>query len=446
VLLLLASLLAVHSVVITEVMANPAGASGAHGPEDRNEFVELYNDSSSAVDLLDWILDDGDSPDRLTAWTDSSILEQNPTLLIDTTWLNPGRYAIILDSEYLHPDPIGGHVQPYRLGDSVLVLTTRNTTLGNGLGTTDPLFLVSPYGDSAGSLFDTVSTFGTPMDSADSLPCDAGDGVSWERVNFEQADESGNWLRAVDSAGCTPGLPNSVCSLVDLAVGSLVVGAGSRLVPGEHVLCSAAVANRGTAVVEVWQLRVWLDVNGNGLLDGSELVALLPGLPVEPGCSVWRVCGFSCPEAATDLWAVVEGAVVGGAVDEYPGNDAARVAVSPGAGRLLCLGLSRFSPNGDGFEDSLPVSYELPVAEGQLSVSVLDLAGRVIRILDSRFAISDLRFGRGGIGQMGQTGRIAWDGRDGGGALVPGGFYAVRLELRSAVRTYVDKRPVVVVR
>jgi hypothetical protein len=188
------------------------------------------------------------------------------------------------------------------------------------------------------------------------------------------------------------------------------------------------VANHGTAVVEVWQLRVWLDENVNGLFDSSELVVLLPGLPVAPGCSVWRVCGFDCPAAATELWAGIECTQ-----DRDSENNRARVAVSPGVGRLLCLGLSRFSPNGDGFEDSVPVSYELPEADGELAVAVVDLSGRVRR-----------RLWAGRVCRCG--GRLWWNGRDDEGSAVAGGIYALRLDLRTAVRSYVDKRPVVVVR
>ena len=35
-------------IVVTEVMPNPAGSSGAREPEDRNEFVELHNLSDAA--------------------------------------------------------------------------------------------------------------------------------------------------------------------------------------------------------------------------------------------------------------------------------------------------------------------------------------------------------------------------------------------------------------
>ena len=71
--LVLLVLLGASRIVITEVMTDPKGITGVHMPEDRNEFVEVCNVSDSAIDLLDWTIDDGDAVDHLRAWTDSSI-------------------------------------------------------------------------------------------------------------------------------------------------------------------------------------------------------------------------------------------------------------------------------------------------------------------------------------------------------------------------------------
>ena len=149
-------LLLASSIVITEVMPNPAGPSGARKPEDRNEYVELHNTGDEAVDLLFWTLDDGDSRDLLVAWQDSALLDGNPSLSINNTWLRPDGYAVVLDSEYTAPDPEGGYVMPYEFGDSALILTTRNTTLGNGLAVNDPVIVFGPSGD--------TTTYGTPRD------------------------------------------------------------------------------------------------------------------------------------------------------------------------------------------------------------------------------------------------------------------------------------------
>ncbi|MBS4015303.1 MAG: lamin tail domain-containing protein, partial [Candidatus Latescibacteria bacterium] len=45
-------------IVINEVMANPRGVTGAGYPEDRNEFVELFNVSQETVDVCGWRITD----------------------------------------------------------------------------------------------------------------------------------------------------------------------------------------------------------------------------------------------------------------------------------------------------------------------------------------------------------------------------------------------------
>jgi hypothetical protein len=206
---LLVALVAASRIVITEVMADPKGATGVHMPEDRNEFVELYNVSDTAIDLLDWTIDDGDAVDHLRAWTDSSILNAE-SLCFGVTSLNPHCYAVILDPEYIDTAALGGYKQPYRFGPGTLILTVGNTTIGDGLTTNDPLVLGSADGD--------TSTFGTPADTADSIPCDAGDGISWERIDVLGPDTVSNWMACRDTAGCTPGADNSSTTFRDLAV------------------------------------------------------------------------------------------------------------------------------------------------------------------------------------------------------------------------------------
>ena len=418
---LLLALFASSPLIITEVMANPKGTSEAHGPEDRNEFVEIYNAGTESIDLYDWVIDDGDSPDRLVAWANPALLDSNPTVIINYTWLAPGRYAVVLDSEYLDPNPVGGYVRPYRFGDSTLILTTRNTTIGNGLAAADPLSLISPYGD-------TASTFGTPADTTDSLPRDAGDGFSWERIHSDRPDAAPNWMVSVDSSGSTPGRANSVSSIIDLAVTGLAIELGAQLEPGRPLVCSVLVANRGTVVTEDWRLIVWLDANGNKMPDPTEVIAVFPGLPVAPDSSMSRACRLVCPEVTTELWARVEAPA-----DRDTSDNSCRLNVTPGGGHLLSLGLSSFSPNGDGREDSLPIFCRLPGSGGKLAVTVFNLAGRRCRSVFTGDA-------------PGSSCRLDWNGRDDAGRTLPTGIYVVLLEYRLHGSTFTDKLPVVLER
>jgi hypothetical protein len=420
----LAALLAASRIFITEVMANPAGGSGAHMPEDRNEFVELYNAWREAVDLADWTVNDGDAKDQLTAWQDSSVLAGNPTLRVNQTWLDPGCYAVVLDSEYTDPGPTGGYARPYRFGDSTLLMTTRNTTLGNGLADRDPLALVasSAYG------FADTSTFGTPNDTADSIPCDAGDGISWERIRIDRPDTVSNWIGCLDSAGCTPGAPNSIAMFLDLAVTELSLS--DSAVPDARITAAARVANPGLLAADNWSLSLYLDRNLNGRADAGEVVRSFAGWLLQPDSDSLMQAEFVCPKAKTDLWAQVTCAG-----DRDTLNNRRRITINPGgSGRLLNLDLSSFSPDGDGFEDALTVMYKVPVTDGRLNAAVFDLAGKQVQVLCRNLRADDER------------GVLFWDGRRSNGTTAPVGVYAVWLEYRQGGTTRSERLPVVLVR
>jgi hypothetical protein len=407
-------LFAASRIVITEVMANPKGKSGAHAPEDRNEFIELLNVSPQAVDLYDWQIDDGDSKDRLVAWTDSAILRPEETLRINQTWLNPGCYAVILDSEYTDPNPIGGLSQPYHFGSGCLILTVRNTTLGNGLATTDPVTLTSGYGD--------TSTFGTPWDLTDSFPHDAGDGISWERIDSAGPDTVTNWLPCPDS--CTPGAVNRAGTCVDLAlVGLDLVGEATPLASETARVVIACI---GAPAGDSCSLVVFLDRDGDGHEDAGERVFESGGWALRRGQDTTLAVPFQCPAANTDLWAEVSCPN-----DRDSSNNSMRLTIMPGgSGRMFDLNLSSFSPDRDGFEDSLAVLYRLPAAYGTLDIAVYDLAGRKVAALLS--------------GHPPAAGGAAyWDGRNTSGSPVPPGVYAVCVEHRYRSVTRTDKLPVV---
>jgi hypothetical protein len=194
--------LTVSQVVINEVMANPAGSeSGSGSPGDRNEFIELYNATDDTIDLANWIITDLDDDDLISFWTDTLLVVKYPSVRIRSTKMMPRSFALILDPEYTSSDTAGGHVEPYAFPDSTLIVTVKNTTLGNGLANNDPLVLKDKLGN-------TVSTFGTP-ENEDDFPADAGDGKSWERISPTLPDSKNSWRVSSDRSGSTPGRPNS---------------------------------------------------------------------------------------------------------------------------------------------------------------------------------------------------------------------------------------------
>jgi hypothetical protein len=419
----LAVLVAASRIVITEVMTNPQGITGIHMPEDRNEFVELHNVGDTAVDLLDWTIDDGDAVDRIRAWTDSSILNV-AQLRLGTTWLDPGCYAVVLDPEYTDTAALGGHIQPYRFGPDALILTVGNTTLGDGFTTTDPVTLVS---SSAYGCEDT-STFGTPTDQTDSIPRDPGDGISWERIDTEGPDAVGNWTPCRDTTGCTPGAANSSTTFLDLAVTGIALADSATTRPGEPLLAAVGVANTGFRTSPACSVCVFLDRNGNAINDAGEFDTTLVGAPLPRGQDTTLAVELTCPFATTDLcaWLVNR--------DDDTTNDFARLTIRPGGSeRMFDLNLSSFSPDGDGFEETLAVLYRLPEAKGTLKVMVFDLGGRQVATLFS---------GR----PPAERGVVCWNGLKPSGAPAPTGIYAVCVEYRSGGTSRAEKLPVVLLR
>lgn len=414
------ALVCASRIVITEVMANPRGVTGVHYPEDRNEFVELYNASDSAIDLLDWTISDSDAVDHLRAWTDPSIL--NPeSLRLGTTSLDPGRYAVVLDPEYTDTAALGGYEQPYRFGSGTLILTVGNTTIGDGLTGNDPLVLCSADGD--------TSTFGTPWNPNDSFPHDAGDGVSWERVEVFDPDTVSNWMACRDSAGCTPGAANSNTTFLDLAVTGIALTDSAGMKPGQPVFAAVGVANVGFMEVQAWNLSVFLDRNGNALPDAGEYETTLAGRPLQRGQAETLTARIACPAALTDLWARL---ACGGDCDST--NNRMRLTIRPGgAERLFDLDRSSFSPDGDGFEESLAVMYHLPEAKGTLKVMVFNLGGRQVATLFSGKPPD-------------ASGVVCWDGLNSSGSRAPTGIYAICVDYRCSGTTRTEKLPVVLLR
>jgi hypothetical protein len=151
------------SVLITEVMANAS-------TESTGEFVEIYNAGSAPLDLAGLMITDGDDDDLLQAFDGG------------TTVVGAGEYAVVVDPEY---DGV------YGIDSGVTVVTTGDTTLGNGLTTSDKITLYESDGSTV------IATF--------SYPSDPGDGVSMEMYNLDNGDASGNWRASQCAAESSPG-------------------------------------------------------------------------------------------------------------------------------------------------------------------------------------------------------------------------------------------------
>lgn len=166
-------------VVITEVMPSPVTSTVG-------EYIELYNGGVEAIDLVGFTFTDGDSTDTLQPFAGGATL------------LAPGDYGLVVDADYVDGT--------YDLPSGTVLVTTGDSTLGNGISTDDPISLFAP-GDSV-----AASTYGTPADAFDAVPITTvTTGTSIERRNVDDADADGNWCESIDPSGSTPGAPNSGC-------------------------------------------------------------------------------------------------------------------------------------------------------------------------------------------------------------------------------------------
>ncbi len=223
------------AICINEIMSNPMGSSGVGSPEDRNEFIEIFNTGPDAVDLSGWTITDFDAIDEVVPF--EALSGDFNSLLL------PGGYALIMDPEYVDS---GENYMPYGI-PACLVLTVGNTTIGNGISTTDNIALISPDED-------TVSTYYNPFDP--------GDGISVERVYPNTGDVSENWKACEDVSGSTPGRQNSVYSSPDFLFDSLWV-------MGNNV--SFLLINPFDSVLS-GTVEVFDDGNRNEVLDEGELI------------------------------------------------------------------------------------------------------------------------------------------------------------------------------
>src|SRR3954470_12620954 len=85
------------------------------------------------------------------------------------------------------------------------------------------------------------------------------------------------------------------------------------------------------------------------------------------------------------------------------------------------------SPNGDGRKDTAVIRFRLPKADDRVTVSMVDANGDEVRRL------ADRRLGKG-------RHRFMWNGRDSSAAILPNGFYYLRVVLSAQARGRTTRR------
>ena len=276
-------------LVISEVLCNPSN-------EDHDEFIEIWYPGPGVFDVSGCSFTDGDALDELIPWNSEYGILQDPDVIC-SQFLPADCFAVILDREY------ADGFQPYNFPSGTVILTTGNTTLGDGLSQNDPISL---YASSGTTSSDVMSTYGTPVDSdepllrdddgLDGIPFDPGEDNSAQRKELSAPDAFDNWITSND--GPTPGAPPPF-----IAEGMNAASLGMKCAPpmgpdDENTILTALFTNSGTDTIPSGELSIafYNDADQSGAPSESELIDSYVCGPVAPGDSIEANCQWvSCP-------------------------------------------------------------------------------------------------------------------------------------------------------
>ena len=244
-------------VVLTEIMFDPVGN------ENADEFVEIYNAGTAAVNLSGWKVADNEAEDYLMP------LEQG-------LFLEAGQFALILDPGYFdyESDTYDGMVPT-----SALVLTIDNSTFGSsGLSnsTAETVFLLNSSGI-------VVSQYTYSLNNEP--------GFSDEKIIPWEGDDSENWTNAQSLKG-SPGAWNTVSPpMRDLALTDFWSEPEEPPV-GTSFTLWAKVVNVGLEETPSVELHFYFDEDISGTFEESERfsVQTIPVLTPEDSAKVSGTC------------------------------------------------------------------------------------------------------------------------------------------------------------
>ncbi len=335
-----------RAVLISELMANPAGNEGETPGGKADEYIELWNISDDAVDLAGWSFTDGDGVDELIAW-DEAVHDtiEAPGVTTGSTVLGAGSFAVILDADYATPDR--GAPQPYGLPAGALILTVGTSDLGgSGLTTADPITLYDAGGQSRDFVMDT---FGTPIDDddpserdddgLDEIPFDPGDGKSIELIDPAAGDTEANW--SASPPGGTPGKQNSSTPFdIDAGIASSDLALlSAEPQQGESATIGITVHNVGLQAVGPVEVLLEERLGENLVpIDSTTTAILQPGLS-ETVEIVWADYPGGAPIVQATLRA---------ADDQNPDNDTAERRFG------LVVVINEVASNPVGLESEIP--------------------------------------------------------------------------------------------
>ncbi|MBN1433358.1 lamin tail domain-containing protein [Candidatus Fermentibacterales bacterium] len=286
-------------LVITEVMSHPV-------EESSGEYVEVRNASQDPACAAGCALTDGDALDTIIAW-DEEIHGQfpHPGVVLGCDTIPAGGIALVLELGYAACPAYD------EIPEGTVILTTGDYSICNGLSaSSDPLTLYDPEGT---SLDNVLSTFGTPLESPlwqdrdddglDSIPFDPGEGLSLERISTPGPDIEANW--AVPPTGRSPGWSGIEPPMLDLCLLGLTTEPAE---PNPEELFSVAITvyNAGQLAVGSYSACLFRDDDLDSIAEPSEILGILDGFDLGPGCLDTLVFSTSLPEGSWLIAALCE--------------------------------------------------------------------------------------------------------------------------------------------
>ncbi len=262
-----------QSTRINEIMYGPKGGEP--------EWIEFYNTSENAVDLKGWKI--RNHIERWYTMTDSDFL------------VLPDSFAVLTKSDTI--------LSFHSINRSeILVCPDLPTSFFNNAGDTISIH------DSTDALVDSV--FYHPS-------WGGGNGKSLERVSTELSPFlSSTWGTSSDTAGSTPGRPNSIAAFdYDLAIKSFLA---SMSLSNSVVTFNVMVVNRGVHSTSPFGLKISVDLDGDGLCQPDEIVSSIANIAgLVSGDSIAVVTQVNLPDSyATEACVVIDFTS-----DENPAND-----------------------------------------------------------------------------------------------------------------------------
>jgi hypothetical protein len=229
-------------VILTEVMFDPVGS------ESTDEFIEIYNAGSTAVDLSGFAIGDQTAREKLAFPTGMSILQ-------------PRQYAVVFDLDYFEQSGFYDMMIP----DSALVLAVQDKTLGSG-------GLLNSRAETIVLLDASNDTVATYKYSPGNMP-----GHSDEKIDLLGDDSAENWGDSQKLHG-TPGARNSISPLsFDLAIAmDSIIWAPEKPARRDVVNVSFVVSNIGIASNELERVQLFADLNNDDNLTEDELANEIP--------------------------------------------------------------------------------------------------------------------------------------------------------------------------